>query len=86
MKLDVRLCQYKDHNKVVGSIESYSEKILDSWLEAMIMNICIQENMYSRNTHQFFESTLMGIIIFDYEHRSKDDPEFRKLLKQVMVH
>lgn len=38
--------------------------------------------LYSRNSKQFFESILTGVVILDNEHCFKDDPEFGKLLKQ----
>jgi hypothetical protein len=42
----------------------------------------VHELMNSRNSQQFVNSILKGIIILDIEHRFKDDPEFGKLLKQ----
>jgi len=69
-KLDVGLHQYRDHNKVFRG-----------HCIVFVGDRQLIRGLYSRNSHQFFESILTGIIILDNEHRFKDNPEFGKLLK-----
>ena len=76
MKLDVRLQQYKDHNKVFGG---YCIIFGGDFRQLIRGND--HGLLYSRNSHQFFESILTGVIILNNQHRFKDDPEFGKLLK-----
>jgi hypothetical protein len=76
MKLDVRLWQYKDHNKVFGG---YSIIFGGDFRQLIRGND--HKLLYSRNSKPFFESILTGVIILDNKHRFKDDPEFGKLLK-----
>ena len=76
-KLDIRLRQYKDRNKVFGGY-----CIIFGGDFRQLIRGHDHELMYSRNSQQFFESILTGIIILDNEHRFKDDPEFGKLLKR----
>ena len=77
MKLDVRLRQYKDRNKVFGG---YSVIFGGDFRQLIRGND--HELLYSRNSKQFFESILTGVVILDNEHRFKEDPEFGKLLKR----
>jgi hypothetical protein len=77
MKLDVRLRQYKDRNKVFGG---YSIIFGGDFRQLIRGND--HELLYSRNSKQFFESILTGVVILDNEHRFKEDPEFVKLLKR----
>jgi hypothetical protein len=76
MKLNVRLRQYKDHNKVFGA---YSIIFGGDFRQLIRGND--HELLYLRNSRQFFESILTGVIILDTEHHFKDDPKFGKLLK-----
>ena len=75
MKLDVRLRQYKDPNKVFGG---YCVIFGGDFRQVIRGND--HTLLYSRNSHQFFESILTGVIILDNEHFFKDDPKFGKLL------
>jgi len=76
-KLDVRLHQYRDRNRVFGG---YCIAFGGDFRQPIRGTDHVL--LYSRNSHQFFESILTGIIILDNEHRFKDDPEFGKLLKR----
>jgi hypothetical protein len=69
-KMDVGLCQYRDHNKVFGG---YCIVFGGDCRQLIRGNN--HELLYSRNSNQFFESVLTGIIILDSEHCFKDDPE-----------
>jgi len=75
-KLDGILHQYRDRNTVFGA---YCMVFGGGFRQLICGND--HELLYSRNSHQFFESILTGFIIFDNDHRFKDDPDFGKLLK-----
>jgi len=70
-KLDVRLHQYRDRYKVFGG---YCIVFGGGFRQLIRGND--HELVYSRNSHQFFESIMTGIIIPNNEHQFKDDPEF----------
>ena len=76
MKLDVRLKQYKDRNKVFGG---YCTIFSGDFRQLIRGND--HELLYLRNSHHFFESISIGVIILDNEYHFKGDPEFGKLLK-----
>ena len=69
VKLDVRLRQYKDCNKVFGG---YSIIFGGDFRQLIRGND--HELLYSRNSKQFFESILTGVVILDNEHRFKEEP------------
>jgi hypothetical protein len=76
MKLDVRLKQYKDRNKVFGG---YCIIFGGDFRQLIRGND--HELLYLRNSHHFFESISIGVIILDNEYHFKGDPEFGQLLK-----
>ena len=76
MKLDVRLRQYKDRNKVFGG-----NSIIFGGDFRQLIRGNDHELLYSRNLKQSFKSILTGVIILDNGHCFKDDPEFGNLLK-----
>jgi hypothetical protein len=70
-KFGVRLHHYTDRNTV---FEGYCI-VFGGYFRQLIRGID-HELVYPRNSHQFFESIMTGIIIPNNEHQFKDDPEF----------
>ena len=75
MKLDTKLRQYGNRNKVYGG---YS--IIFGGDFRQLAKGKKNELLYSTLSKRFFEQNLNGIIILQNEHRFRNDPEFGKLL------
>ena len=75
MKLDNKLKQYCQRNKVYGG---YS--IIFGGDFRQLAKGKKNELLYSTESKRFFEQNLNGIIILQNEHRFKNDPIFGKLL------
>ena len=74
--LDARLHQYRDHINVYGGC-----CIIFGGDPRQLIRGNDHELLHFRNSHQFFESILTGIIILHNKHRFNNDTEFGKLLK-----